>query len=142
MSTILFPDQQLITTSHFRVEQDWEIPIPGFFIVASLRKVKSIVEFTDEEAVEFIQLTRKIRQGMRDVLHIDEVYLFQNEDSAHWFHLRMFPRHPWMEEFGRRIQSVRPIMNFAKEYMISQEVFDEVKDCVAKMKIYLEDFSI
>src|SRR3990167_8943612 len=46
----LFPEEKIIVTKHFDVHQDWEIPIPGFFIVASTRKISSIEEFTKEEA--------------------------------------------------------------------------------------------
>ncbi len=131
---ILFPNENIITTDLFNVNQDWEVPIPGFFIIAPLRKLKSIDEFTDEEANEFINLIRKVRKGMRDILKIEEVYFFHNEDSKHGFHLWIFPRHKWMEKFGRKIESVKPIMNYAKENMLSDDVFKEVRENVKKMK--------
>ena len=137
---ILFPNENIITAKYFDVHQDWEVPISGFFIVAPLRKLKSIDEFTDEEAIEFINLIRKVRKGMRNVLKIEEVYFFQNEDTEHGFHLWIFPRHKWMEKFGRKIQSVRPIMNHAKENMLSDDVFNEVKEYVKKMKEFMSDF--
>jgi hypothetical protein len=90
--------------------------------------------------MEFINLIREIRKGMRNVLKIEEVYFFQNEDTEHGFHLWIFPRHKWMEKFGRKIQSVRPIMNYAKENMISDDVFKEVKEYVKKMKEFMSDF--
>ena len=114
--------------------------IPGFFIIAPLRKLKSIDQFTDEEASEFISLIRKVRKGMREILKIEEVYFFQNEDTGHGFHLGVFPRHEWMEKFGRKIQSVRPIMNYAKDNMVSDDVFKEVKEDVKKMKEFMSDF--
>ena len=137
---ILFPNENIITTKLFTINQDWEVPIPGFFIIAPLRKIKSISDFSDEEAIEFINIIRKIREGMRDILKIDEVYFFQNEDSEYEFHLWIFPRHEWMEKFGRKIQSVRPIINHAKENMINKDVFQEVKEYVKKMKKYMSDF--
>jgi diadenosine tetraphosphate (Ap4A) HIT family hydrolase len=136
---ILFPNENIIITKHFDVHQDKEVPIPGFFIITSLRKLKSISEFSDEEALEFINLIRKIRSGMRDVLKIEEVYFFQNEDTSHNFHLWIFPRHKWMKKIGNKIQSVRPIMDYAKENMTTDDVSKEVKDHV-KMKKYMSDF--
>jgi len=136
---VLFPNEIVIKTKLFRVEQDWEVPIPGFFIVASLRKIKSVAEFSDEETAEFAKLVRDVRRGMREVLGIEEVYLFQNEDSMHNFHLWMFPRHKWMDKFGRRIKSVRPIMDYAKESMKTEEVFCEVRGAVKKMKEYFSN---
>jgi diadenosine tetraphosphate (Ap4A) HIT family hydrolase len=134
---ILFPNDNIIKTSLFKVEQDWEVPIPGFFILAPLRKVRSIAEFTDEELLEFGSLLRKVRQGMQEVLHIHDVYLFQNEDTEHNFHLWIFPRHAWMEHYGRKIQSVRPIMEHAVEHMSTDDVVAEVRDYVTKMRSYL-----
>jgi len=136
----LFSNERIISTKLFTVHQDWEVPIPGFFILAPLRKIKSIAELTDEELSEFSMLLRKVRQGMQEVLQIDEVYLFQNEDTEHGFHLWIFPRYKWMEQFGRKIQSVRPIINHAKENMINDDVFKQVKDYVKKMKTHMEGF--
>ena len=137
---ILFPNENIITARYFDVHQDWEVPIPGFFIIAPLRRLKSVDKFTDEEAIEFINLIHEVRKGMRDVLKIEEVYFFQNEDTEHGFHLWIFPRHKWMEKFGRKIQSVRPIINYAKENMLSNDVFKEVKEDIKKMKKFMSNF--
>ncbi len=136
---MLFPDQKIIVTDRFDIHQDWSVPIPGFFIVAPLRAIRSISEFTDEESVEFMNLVRKVRRGMTDVLGIKDVYLFQNEDTTSGsFHLWMVPRHDWMEKFGRKIESVRPIINFAKENMLGEEVAAEVRGCVEKMREFMK----
>ncbi|PIQ68234.1 MAG: diadenosine tetraphosphate hydrolase [Candidatus Taylorbacteria bacterium CG11_big_fil_rev_8_21_14_0_20_46_11] len=137
MSKKLFPDENILTTKYFDVSQDWEIPIPGFFIIAPLRKVRSVAEFSDEEATEFIYLVRKVRKGMKDVLGIEDVYFFQNEDTEHNYHQWILPRHKWMEKFGKKIESVRPIMNYAKENMVNDSVFKEVRGAVQKMKTYM-----
>ena len=77
---------------------------------------------------------------MQEVLQIDEVYLFQNEDTKHGFHLWIFPRYKWMNQFGRKIQSVRPIINHAKRNMTNDDVFKQVKDYVKKMKSFMKGF--
>ncbi len=140
MTKKLFPNENIIISEHFDVHQDWEVPIPAFFIMASIRKIKSIDEFTDEEASEFIKLLRKIRKGMREVLNIKDVYLFQNEDSEHGFHLWIFPRYDWMDEFGKKIQSVRPIIEHAKSEMLDESTINEVKEAAQKMKAYMSEF--
>lgn len=137
---ILFPDQKIIVTKHFDVHQDWEVPIPGFFIIAAIRKIKSMGEFTNSEILEFSLLIREIRKGMLETLKIDDVYFFQNENTKHGFHFWVFPRLQWMEEHGRKIQSVRPIINYAKENMNTVEVNKQVKEYVEKMKTYLRNF--
>ena len=77
---------------------------------------------------------------MEEILNIKDVYFFQNEDTESNFHLWIFPRHEWMENFGRKIQSVRPIMEYAQENMANEEIFQEVKASVSKMKEYMGGF--
>lgn len=133
----LFPDEIVIHTQNFNIGQDWEVPIPGFFVIAPNRKIRSLADFSEAEAQEFIFLARKLRQGMRDILGINDVYLFQNEDTEHDFHLWAFPRYQWMERFGRKIESVRPIMNFAIANMTTKPVIKEVKYAVLKLGEYM-----
>ncbi len=133
---ILFPNEIILQTEHFKVSQDWEVPIVGFFILATRRDLRSVGEFNEQEASEFGLIITKIRKGMQDVLHIDDVYLFQNEDTEHGFHLWMFPRHDWMEPFGRKIQSVRPIMEHAQSVEVTDVLINEVKVACSKMRDY------
>lgn len=135
---ILFPTQKVAQTEHFIVAQDWEVPIPAFFIVSSRRKVNSVDEFSDDELVDLARLIKKTRKGMRDTFGIQVVYLFQNEDAAHGFHVWMFPRYDWMNTFGTKIQSVRPIMEFAIKTMNTEPVRAEVYQAVEKMERYLQ----
>ena len=135
---MLFPNESVIDTEYFNVHQDWEVPIPAFFIIASKRKIRSISEFTGREALEFFNLLAHLRRGMKDVLGINDVYLFQNEDTSHNFHMWVFPRHRWMDKFGSKIQSVRPIIEYAKENMATDEVIKDVKECVKKMSQYMQ----
>ena len=137
--TPLFPDSIIAETAYFTVAQDWDVPITGFFILSPKRTIGSVADFTKEEANSFMPLLIKVRKGMKEVLGIDDVYLFQNEDTQHNFHVWIFPRHPWMEDFGRKIQSVRPIMNYAVENFSHDQKMNEVKETVAKMKEYMEE---
>ncbi len=137
---ILFPDEKVIRTDLFDIHQDWEVPIPGFFIIAPVRKIRSVSEFSDEEASEFIMLLRYLRKGMENVLDIKDVYLFQNEDTSGSFHLWVFPRHDWMGRFGKKIQSVRPAIEYAKQNMRTEQVFIEVREYVKKMREFMSDF--
>ena len=42
-----------------------------------------------------------------------------------------------MERFGRKIQSVRPIVDYTKEHMACDSVFQEVREYVKKMREYM-----
>ena len=134
---ILFPKEEIIDGKYFNTHQDWEVPIPGFFILAPKRAIRSVMEMTDEEAAEFINLMRKTRRGMMEELGIKDVYFFMNEDTSDNLHLWIFPRLPWMEAFGRKIESVRPIINHAKTNMVNESVFTEVKAYVKRMRKYM-----
>lgn len=131
-------DEVILETEHFRVEQDWEVPITGFFIVVTKRKVRSITDFSEQEAHEYVDVMRRVRKAQRDVLGIEDVYFFQNEDSPHPFHLWMLPRHEWMEDFGRNIESVRPIMRHAKAEMATDEQIGNVTEAARRVRAQLD----
>ncbi len=134
-----FPRAIVFQTDQFLVAQDCEIPIPGFFILSSKRGIQSMSEFTPSEEKEFAALLVRVRRGMRDVLGIQEVYFFQNEDSEHGFHVWLFPRHDWMEPFGRKIESVKPIMHHARGHLKNEVTFYEVEEAIQKMKVYFNN---
>jgi len=136
----IFPKQTIIKTKHFDVHQDWEVPIPGFFIIASNRDIKSVSELSPQESEEFIKLLIKIRQGMKEILKIKQVYLFQDESSSHGFHLWILPRYKWMDKIGQKIESIRPIINYAKANLQAEKSFKKVREMVTKMKNYMVEF--
>jgi diadenosine tetraphosphate (Ap4A) HIT family hydrolase len=142
MAEFLFKDEEIFRSQYFTVSQDWETPIPGFYIVSPRREVESIADLTDDEAIDFVMTTRQVRRGMKEVLGIENVYLFQNEDTLHNFHLWMFPRYEWMDELGVKIQSVRKIMNYAEEWVQNfdtdlrnaREMLDSGNDVISKVR--------
>ena len=134
----LFNDDTILITDNFNIGQDWEVPIVGFFIIGAKDKSKrSIEDFSEEELAELMSAAKKMRLAMKEVLKIRDVYLFQNEDTEHGFHLWLFPRHPWMEEFGRKIESVRPIMLHAQKEFSDEKHIAEVNNAARKVKEYL-----
>ncbi len=134
----LFANNPVLITENFDFHQDWEIPIPAFFIAGAIDKTKrSVQDFDDDQLIELVLSIKKIRVAMTEVLQIKDVYFFQNEDTEHGFHVWIFPRLEWMEKFGRKIQSVRPIMEYAKEHMATESKMREVKDVAEKIKGYI-----
>ncbi len=81
-------------------------------------------------------LIKKARGWMKNVLGIKDVYIFQNEDTDHGFHVRMFPRFDRMEQFGRKVESIRPIMNYAKQNMMNQSNISQMRKYVEKMILF------
>ncbi len=72
---------------------------------------------------------------MREALGIETVYFFQNEDTDHHFHQWMFPRYDWMlSKFGKKVESVRPIMRYTQEQMKTPENILVVESAVENMR--------
>jgi diadenosine tetraphosphate (Ap4A) HIT family hydrolase len=124
----------ILRTEYFDAHQDYEIPIPGFVIISSRRHLKSVDEFTDEEQSDFIKILCTVRRALRSSLNIQAVYLIQEEDTSHHFHVWLFPRLEWMVPFGRKIQSVRPVMEHAREHLKTPENLKLVEEAVEKIK--------
>ena len=64
------PGGLILETAHFDVQQDYEIPIPGFLVIASKRHIVGFADFTEEERLDFINLLCNVRKGMKEVLKI------------------------------------------------------------------------
>lgn len=129
------PGGSILTSKYFDAHQDYEIPIPGFVIIASKKHLQSIDEFTDEEQQDFIKFLCRLRSAMRQALDIKTVYLFQKEGEDTHFHVWLFPRYSWMDKkFGQKIQSVRPIMEYARENLKTPENIKEVESATQKLK--------
>ena len=60
------PGGSVLSSKYFDAHQDYEIPIPGFIIIASKRHLQSVDEFTEAEQRDFIKFlsdkNRKIFQ--------------------------------------------------------------------------------
>src|SRR5690606_9667266 len=106
-------------------------PVPGLVILASKRHLKALDELTEAERLDYISILSKIRKAQREVLGIESVYYFYNEDTTHHFHTWMVPRYEWMYKFGRSVESVRPVLLHARNEMNDEENMREVKTAIA-----------
>ncbi|MEC1179062.1 diadenosine tetraphosphate hydrolase [Metasolibacillus meyeri] len=117
-SGMIVPDGgTVLETEHFHTHQDVAYPIKGLIILASKRHIKCFDELTEEEKLDYITALSKIRAAQRKILGVEAVYYFYNEDTTHHFHTWMVPRYEWMYEFGRSVESVRPVLLHARNYM-------------------------
>ena len=139
-SGLIEPDGGVVyETEYFHAHQDVAYPIKGLIILASKRHIKCFDELTEEEQLDYIHVLSKIRKAQRKVLGIEYVYYFYNEDTTHHFHTWLVPRYEWMYEFGRSIESVRPVLLHARNQMNDEENMREVVDAIKKLTIELID---
>ena len=123
-------------TKHFILGQDWEIPIPAFFIVEPKRKtMKSILDMSKEEYADYSEILLNSRKLMNEALGIKIVFFYQEEIGSH-FHVWMLPRYEWMEKFGKSVESVRLVMEYAKEKMKTDKDISKVKEALVKAQKY------
>ncbi|WP_313804659.1 diadenosine tetraphosphate hydrolase [Cytobacillus sp.] len=120
----------VVETEYFHAHQDVAYPIRGLIIVASKRHIKCLDELTEEERYDYINILSKIRKFQREILDIEYVYYFYNEDTTHHFHTWMVPHYEWMYEFGRSVESVRPVLLHARNNMNSEENTKEVMSAI------------
>ncbi|MBM7662191.1 diadenosine tetraphosphate (Ap4A) HIT family hydrolase [Bacillus mesophilus] len=138
-SGVIEPDGGVvIETEHFHAHQDVAYPIRGLIILASKRHIKCFDELTEAEKVDYMNLLSRIRKAQREVLGIESVYYFYNEDTTHHFHTWMVPRYEWMYDFGRSVESLRPVLLHARNNMNNKE---NLKDVMSAIEALTEELN-
>jgi len=138
ISGLIKPDGGVVyETEYFHAHQDVAYPIKGLIIVASKRHITCLDELTDAEKTDYINILSKIRKAQREVLGIEHVYYFYNEDTTHHFHIWMVPRYEWMYQCGRSVESVRPVLLHARNELNHDENLQEVMEAIKQLKIEL-----
>ncbi|WP_374055725.1 HIT family protein [Rossellomorea sp. FM04394] len=120
----------VMETEYFHAHQDVAYPIRGLIILASKRHITCFDELSEAEKLDYIHVLTRIRKAQREILGIEHVYYFYNEDTTHHFHTWMVPRYDWMYEFGRSVESVRPVLLHAREKMDDEENLKEVMEAI------------
>ncbi len=123
----------IASTEYFSAQQDYSVPIIGFIIISSKRHIQSIDEFTCDERKDFIEFLYKVRKSMREALDVETVYIIQEEDTSH-FHIWLFPNYVWMKQFGKKIKSVDPIMQWAKGNLWTKENLQKVQEATESVR--------
>ena len=128
------PGGVIFESEIFHAHQDVAYPVPGQIILAAKRHFRLLTDMFPEEVTEFIPLVQKLRIHQGKELGIEHVYYFYNEDTKHHFHLWMVPRYPWMSQFGRSIDAVRPALVHARDNMSSVNELKEVMNSAERLK--------
>lgn len=133
-SGLVEPDGGVVLeTEHFHAHQDVAYPVQGLIILASKRHITCFDELTEAEKIDYINVLTNIRKAQRKVLGVEYVYYFYNEDTTHHFHTWMVPRYEWMYEFGRSVESVRPVLLHARNEMNDDKNIQEVMNAIESL---------
>ena len=123
---IIPPGGIIKETENFFIQQDLEIPLKGFLIIASKKHLKSITQLTLDEVTELTNLIYKARLALNEISDINEVVIIQEERSKH-FHVWLFPKYNWMNElFENSLTDIRKIMQYVKSNMKNENNIKEV----------------
>ena len=128
------PGGVICESEHFVLHQDPEVPIRGFLIIASKQHIQSIAQMSEDEAAELFSLVYRARLSQKQLGHINEVRIIQEEYSGH-FHLWLLPWEAWMEvKFINSLESVRELMRYAKKERKTEENVQEILGVVEAIK--------
>jgi diadenosine tetraphosphate (Ap4A) HIT family hydrolase len=123
------PGGIIYETETFVIHQDPMIPIEGFLIVAAKNHIHSLVEFTDSQRHELIDIINVGINSLKKSGISNEITVVQEERSSH-FHVWLFPWHEWMNNnFEKGVSNLRDINSYAMKNA-SKEDKDRVIECV------------
>lgn len=108
--------------------QDWELPIPGFFIAAPKRCVDKFEDLTYDEKIELFGIVDKTIKILRENNICDRFnVIFEEKENVH-FHVWIMPRDKWMLDlFGSPTKNISQIFEYAKNHMRTEENYNEIK---------------
>jgi diadenosine tetraphosphate (Ap4A) HIT family hydrolase len=126
----------LFSGRHFEVRQDYEVPIPGFLVIASKRHIVGFADFDEAEKKEFINLLCRIRTALKQalgikyisILHREE--LFESKTCPSHFHLALLPKYPWMKRFN----NTDAILDYARKSMNTPQNIKRVLSVIERLK--------
>lgn len=111
----------------FTLSQDWELPIPGFFVVSPKRCVANFDELTEEERVEIFAIVNKTINILKKNDVCDAFNVVFEEKQGRHFHIWIMPRHEWMSELvGDIIDNIGQIFEYAKNNLRTPENLNKI----------------
>lgn len=120
---------------NFILNQDWELPIPGFLIVCPKRHVEKLSELTKVERDEIFDIVDKTINILRKNNICDRFnVIFEEKENIH-FHIWIMPRYKWMSDnFGKITKNIDSIFKYAKTNMRTKENFDKINEITKIVK--------
>jgi diadenosine tetraphosphate (Ap4A) HIT family hydrolase len=121
------------------VRQDAEWPVPGFMVIGIRQHIGSLDRMDPALATRVMTITRMVRAGMREVLGLNAVQMYQEEKLVRpHFHLWMLPL--WPDVMAARDINPRIYESNITEYMSEFDLIRYeplVRDCAARLRRHL-----
>jgi diadenosine tetraphosphate (Ap4A) HIT family hydrolase len=135
---IIPPSGLIYESDNFILHQNPKIPIKGFLIISSKKYCKSLMEFSDKQKLELINIINLGIRLLKDNNIVDEITIIQEENSKH-FHIWLFPCHAWMyKKFKNDISQIKKIWAYAEKNTSIEErkeivkLVKYLKNCITK----------
>lgn len=113
----------------FTLSQDWELPIPGFFIVSPKRCIDTLSGLTKKERDEMFEIVDRTIRILRNHKVCDRFnVLFEEKENRH-LHIWIMPRHEWMQEVAPYItDQLGAVLDYALEHMKTEETYKQIDE--------------
>ena len=122
----------------FVISQDFELPIDGFIVIASIEHHEQLMEFTEEERTNLMFLINKTITLLKSYGISEEYNVILEEKQGYHFHVWIMPRHKWMvDKFGKVLKNIKNIQEYAIENMCTDENFEKISKTCKKLKLDL-----
>lgn len=123
------PCGRAFENDNFVINQDWELPIEGMFIIAPKRHIEKMSELTDSERNEMFNLINKTISILQENNICDRFDLIFEEKENNHFHIWMLPRHKWMIDMYKDIiGNIRNIFDYAKSNFRNEETYKRISE--------------
>ena len=112
----------------FTLAQDFELPIPGFLVIAPKRHVENFNDLTEEERLKMFELINKVIKILKENYICERFNVIFEEKERRHFHVWIMPRYKWMEEVTESItRNIGIIFAYAKENFRTPEIYDAIQ---------------
>ena len=126
----------VLEAKHFRVHQDYVLPVPGMMVIETKRHVAKLEDLNNEEKTELIGVWSRVSEAVRSLGYDDIVHIL--EDRSSHFHLWILPVHPWMKEVADgKVRNLQVIFDHIKANMITDEWITKTEESVRQIKEHL-----
>lgn len=110
------------------LSQDWELPIPGFMIVSSVRHAEKLEDLNKEEQIEVFSVIDKTIKILRKNGVCNRFNVLFEEKTDRHFHVWVMPRYEWMNELaGDVVDNIGVVLDYARNNLVTKDNIKEIK---------------